>query len=231
MKRSSIHVSRMLKNAPKLVLGAITVAILSACGDSTPTAPETFASNVDDCNGMKTREQVSQCEASYYNALNKASKELPRFTSAEECERIYGACERPAGAKSDDNSILVPLMAGYIASQMVNDLGSGFRNQSYYYQQLDLHRKEMELEKLRRKQAERERDDAIYGGSTYAGGSSTTYTRNSSTNTPASTNWYKPRPKVAPPPKSTASSSSSNRGGFSGGSAHQNSWSSGSSGG
>lgn len=217
MKRSaSINIERMVKWMPRFVLAPIAAAVLSACGDATPE-PEKFLSNVDDCSGMPSRQAVTQCEASYYKAVAKAEKELPRFTSLEECEKIYGTCGAPTtqqgqtqnGTSNNGNGFLVPAMAGYIAAQMVDDLGDGFRDRSHYHRELERQRRDLERQ---RRDLERQKRDREYSQSYGAG-------------TTAKNNGYQQKPKVAPPPaKPKQPAKTESRGGWGSSAANKNSW-------
>jgi uncharacterized protein YgiB involved in biofilm formation len=227
MKRSSsINIARMVKWVPHFVLAPVAAAVLSACGDAAPE-PEKFLSNVDDCSGMPSRQAVTQCEAAYYKAIAKAEKELPRFTSREECEKIYGTCEAPpaqsgqqaqnSGSNNSNSadSFLVPAMAGYIAAQMVNDLGDGFRDRSHYYRDLERRKREREY-------------DQLYGtGYSQPGYSSTTANNGAA----AKNSNHQPKPKVAPPPaKPKQPAKTESRGGWGSSAGNKNSWGGGSKG-
>lgn len=224
MKRSaSINIARMVKWMPRFVLAPVAAAVLSACGDAAPE-PEKFLSNVDDCSGMPSRQAVTQCEASYYKAIAKAEKELPRFTSREECEKLYGTCEAPpvqpgqqaqnsGGNNSNAGSFLVPAMAGYIAAQMVNDLGDGFRDRSYHYRELERRKRERE-------------NDQLYGTGYSQPGYST-----ANNGAAAKNSNHQPKPKVAPPPaKPKQPAKTESRGGWGSSAGNKNSWGGGSKG-
>ena len=129
MKRSKfIDLNRMRKSKAGLfALAPLAMAVMAGCSDSAQAEKELAQINLEGCKDQDNI-SVAECEAAYRNALRKASQqEMPRFNNMAECQQYYGECRRP----DDGSSVIVPLMAGYIAAEMIDELGDAYES-SYY---------------------------------------------------------------------------------------------------
>lgn len=143
MKRSNINISSMRKHGPRFALASLSLAVLVGCGPShvpTPQADAVYTAAINHC---KTQEDVGleTCVAAYRQAVTRAEKEMPRFMSVEECEKYYGECRdarNSGGSGNDSNSWVMPLVAGYVAAEMIDELGDAYesryhRKNNYQY--------------------------------------------------------------------------------------------------
>jgi uncharacterized protein YgiB involved in biofilm formation len=133
MKRSMINISKMRKHGPRFALGTLSLAILAGCSPE-PQTRIVYVETVDEC---KNQPGVSTeaCMAAYQQAKARAEREMPRFMSVEECEKYYGECRDTKGGNSSNdnggNNWVMPLVAGYVAAEMIDELGDAFESRHY----------------------------------------------------------------------------------------------------
>jgi uncharacterized protein YgiB involved in biofilm formation len=125
-KTKYINLNAMRKCARAFVVAPIALAVLSGCSESTSDQHNAkYLKIIDECQS-ETELSVAQCEAAYQTAVAKAQSEMPRYSNMNECGQYYGECRR-----SSNGDFFVPLMAGYLAASMMDDLGRSYRS-SYY---------------------------------------------------------------------------------------------------
>ena len=127
LKRSAhINLSRMRKgfSVKPLALG-VGAVLLSACSQNTEKA--TVYTGVDDCVN-KNPEQAETCKAAYQQAVDEAQRTGPKYASRQVCEEEFGP-NQCNYQRSDSGSFFMPLMAGYMLS---NVLSPGYNSQPMF---------------------------------------------------------------------------------------------------
>jgi len=116
MKKSkTINLRSMRKQARAFALAPLALAIMAGCSPE-PKESVKFVTDIDDCTD-NTDLSVEQCEAVYSRAVKDAENTSPRYQHINDCQREFGSCER------NDNGVFVPLMAGFIVSELIDEAG------------------------------------------------------------------------------------------------------------
>jgi uncharacterized protein YgiB involved in biofilm formation len=135
-KRSkSINLISMRKSfsVKPLALG-IAAIFLTACGDDQDAAVFT---SVDDCTNANP-EFAEKCKTAYEDAVKEAERTGPKYNSQSDCETEFGNNQCRV-VQRDSGSFFMPLMAGYMLSNLMSPRGyysqpmftSYSRNSSY----------------------------------------------------------------------------------------------------
>lgn len=127
-KRSKINIDSMRKSPGiRFALAPLALLVLTACdqGQSNDTVTVKIPDECKNQPGVDTR----QCTLAYYRAVERSKNEMPRFTDAAECEQYYGECKTAQNGSGGD--WFIPFAAGYIASEMLDDLGDGYKSRYY----------------------------------------------------------------------------------------------------
>lgn len=134
MKRTkNIHLDFMRKAEspirPLLKPLALAIATLSFTACSSSTEEVKIVSSVSDCT-TNTSLTATQCEAAYTKALAEAERTGPKYRSQAECEAEFGyqQCQQ-----SRSNGIFMPLMAGFMIGNLMNNNGGYAYNPVYQY--------------------------------------------------------------------------------------------------
>lgn len=131
MKRSrSIDISAMRKTAGLTVAAkplalAIAAATFSGCSSNEPA---TVFKSVQECVEANAGTQ-EQCQQAHDDALAEAKRTGPKFTTRNDCEYNYGAgqCQQ---YNNNGQSVFIPLMAGYVLAQVIDEIGDSRRYRS-----------------------------------------------------------------------------------------------------
>jgi len=115
-----------------LLLAGSAVALFG-CGDSEPQSQVKIYTSVDACAAERPR---SECDEAFKTAQSQHLATAPRFTSASECEKEFGAgaCQTVTSSTSsgESGSSFVPFMMGYMVANALDDLGDA-SHRSYGY--------------------------------------------------------------------------------------------------
>lgn len=124
MKRSSfLDLNLMRKHTRTFVLAPISLAVMVGCS-SDKSEQVKFVSSVDDC-VSSTELDLQQCQAAYQQALQDAESTAPRYQYERDCTSEFGQCEQRG-------SFFVPFMAGYIVSEVIDEIGDSMERKHRY---------------------------------------------------------------------------------------------------
>ena len=133
------------KSVTLALMGSAAV-VLAGCGEE-PPPPQAVFSGIEQC--IRAGNEVETCAAEYKEAVEQHATQAPRFASAQECEVGADSQCEPTRVQNADGSwsnVFVPLMAGYMISNAINNMGGGrgyrstpvYNSRAYSGQQRDL---------------------------------------------------------------------------------------------
>lgn len=124
MKRSSfLDLNSMRKRTRSFMLAPISLAVMVGCSsDSAETVK--FVESIDDCTANTTLSE-GECEAAYEQAVLDAQATAPRYRMESDCMSEFGQCEQRGG-------FFVPLMAGYIVAEIIDEVGDAYERKHRY---------------------------------------------------------------------------------------------------
>ncbi|MGB1239576.1 MAG: DUF1190 domain-containing protein [Pseudomonadales bacterium] len=123
MKRTQKIDLSALRKAPrsfafKPIAVAVAAGTLAGCSDDSSDAR--IYVNVEDCISTHP-EQREACEVGYQQALQEAIKSGPKYRSMADCAADFGDDNCQELFVNDNQSIFMPLMAGYILGEIVDE--------------------------------------------------------------------------------------------------------------
>lgn len=130
MKKSKhIDVGSLRKSLPDFRLKRISLAIaaFSLIGCSQKEEVKVVGS-VDECIAQTTL-SAEDCKAAYQRALDEAEKTGPKYRDRRLCEADFGHSQ----CRQSSSGIFMPLMAGFMIGQMLNNRPN-YYNPVYHYQ-------------------------------------------------------------------------------------------------
>jgi len=131
MKRTQSIDLGVMRKAPKLfafkpLALAVTAGTLIGCSDDTQEAQ--VYKSVEDCISGNPG-QTEQCEIAYQQAEQEAIKSGPKYNNLAACVQDFGAHNCQSYPVQNNQSIFMPLMAGYMFGSMMN---GGYRSAPLY---------------------------------------------------------------------------------------------------
>lgn len=135
MKRTkSINLDLMRKGTTRFVAKPIALMVaaytLSSCSSNNETAY--VANNAKDC-ADNTELTLEQCEIAYQRAQNEAVRTGPKYNDQRRCEIEFGANNCRQYNNGSSGSVFMPLMAGFLVGQMLNNHRDNYYNPVYGY--------------------------------------------------------------------------------------------------
>lgn len=133
--------TRKLKRSSRVVLTTLTAAssvAVASCGsgewgDSAPPAEGVVYSTVSECLDANVYED-NECQSAYAQAQADDGDNAPRFEEQALCEQEFGAngCQqRFANGGGGGGGFWVPLLAGFVIGNVIDDIGDSRRRYRY----------------------------------------------------------------------------------------------------
>ncbi len=125
MKRSSIlDLNLLRKHSRVFALAPVSLAVLMGCSSGSSDEEVKFVMSVDDCENQTSLGREA-CEAAYEQALADAESTAPRYRFERDCIEEFNYCE-------DRGSYFIPIMAGYIVAEVIDEVGDAIERKYRY---------------------------------------------------------------------------------------------------
>jgi uncharacterized protein YgiB involved in biofilm formation len=114
----------------KLLLLSAAIATISGCKEEAPQEVSVFQ-NITECVDSKLLTQ-DQCKAAFTSAIQEHQNNAPKYTNKELCEQEYGKGNCETKTASDGSNVFLPLMTGFMAARLLDDITDRQRDDYYY---------------------------------------------------------------------------------------------------